>query len=700
MRITNNQKLNNKGVDHLKSTRASAMIIALALVVLMSIIVVTFLLQTRVNQMVVSSSNSRDVAEISALGVADQIINQLAVSLRNTNTVAGVVAGTNFTTTVQTPTGNAAYWPLTGNGARMPRTVVMTGNALTNFPTLIRQSVSNATSGGDTNASSDIAANGFGPAAGRKIGINRWMYSQLTFGNYAVTAGPNWIYVSRGTGITNKVTNNTMNPMVSTIGAYAYQVYDMSGLINVNALANTTTSPAPLSMMGSLAAADLSMIGITPTNRTALVQVLKRSADGSMPYLPFSDEDFQRATALSGGNMPFLRKTNANSNNFQVDKVVYNPFTSRQDLMRYMKSRGLTNAMPYLTHFSRHVMAPSWGPLLNTNAPYNYQANAISAAATNRYFPSALVENINWALPRVTGELVKSWDPLVKYKFPLDRLALISPTGATTANFTADRVVKDINYLRYLNNPSGSPLSPAQIVEQTFGLTYDTDHWVYADTYIRTLNEVANVKREPNFFELLKAGILNGSIGQKAVYDDATVLVSNTDMQARDADVDRQIIQIGANAIEQVSSATNHTRIQFNTYTYSSTNEIVGVKDLPMIYGFTVNNYRPSTNDPTIPSETINGWIQPVFWTPHNSSATPASAPYEVTATGTVTMTYVDPPNPDVTATVPIAATISGSLNRSQTAPQVIPGTNGFPVTLSGVATNATNGYVNYTISN
>ncbi|MEJ0001547.1 MAG: hypothetical protein WDO13_21890 [Verrucomicrobiota bacterium] len=103
-------------------------------------------------------------------------------------------------------------------------------------------------------------------------------------------------------------------------------------------------------------------------------------------------------------------------------------------------------------------------------------------------------------------------EPLVKYRFPLDKLALLEKLKDSGASLTADDITN---------------------IQKYFGLDLATDangpsfrHWTYPTTNptyvhgvlsgatgIMTLDDVAQENREPDFFELLQAGILAGSLG-------------------------------------------------------------------------------------------------------------------------------------------------------------------------------------------
>src|SRR5205823_451243 len=121
--------------------------------------------------------------------------------------------------------------------------------------------------------------------------------------------------------------------------------------------------------------------------------------------------------------------------------------------------------------------APSWKPTTPTASTIDYATLAATpsldtSTATNRSF---------------TNIRASDGKSLVK-RFPLPRFDTLTPTSATAQGY--------------------------------FGLKWNTDHWDYVgptgsvvQSSILRLDQVAAANREPNFFELLKAGILSGSVG-------------------------------------------------------------------------------------------------------------------------------------------------------------------------------------------
>jgi hypothetical protein len=233
-----------------------------------------------------------------------------------------------------------------------------------------------------------------------------------------------------------------------------------------------------------------------------------------------------------------------------------NRLLSRQDLIRLATngSNGITtNALPYLTHFSRAVSAPSLSPTTST--------------AANRFLPNVRVSGDFKRL--ASGEPAVKGEPLLKYRFPLSRFAGIGRTGPNTSgNTTLD----------------DGDLSEANIdtIRRDFGLYWDEvgKQWVYTGpTGVEALNTIANLSaisdREPNFFELLKASILDESLGK----DSSDQITKN-----------EQIIQIGINIIDQYDGDSFPTSCKFNNKNF------YGIENLPYLNRVFMNFVREDAN--------------------------------------------------------------------------------------------------------
>ncbi len=320
-----------------------ALVVSLALIVLITAVVLAFFARTTANRMVEASRTNHVEAEELAKTATDYLTS---VFLREI---------------VDHSTSNDFYLPSPNAFAVPQRTLASSLASGTNFLNLLRRSL---VSDGESNASS---THGTATASrnGKSIGTNRWNSPMLlTPGFSATNQLPNWIYVNADGLVTN-------SPGTNTIGRFAYTVYDTGGLLDANVAGHpSSASVAEISTLkGTLAGADLSLIpGIT--NADAFVQ-------------------WRNASSVSS-NFPayFTSVTNAASQGFLQTTPGDCRIASRQDLINLART-GLygitTNALPYLTHFTRELARPS----LQTNG---------LMTMTNRYALSQLASLNNTGL--------------------------------------------------------------------------------------------------------------------------------------------------------------------------------------------------------------------------------------------------------------------------------------------------------------
>src|SRR5207248_4290195 len=116
------------------------------------------------------------------------------------------------------------------------------------------------------------------------------------------------------------------------------------------------------------------------------------------------------------------------------------------------------------------------------------------------------------AFTRADGTTTAIGDLLIKRRFPLSRINGLGPTGANT--------VVNSTIINGVLQPATDPAAGGGTISRDFGLHWNTDHWDYVGptgttvlSTIKTLDQVVADNREPNFFELLKAGILSSSVG-------------------------------------------------------------------------------------------------------------------------------------------------------------------------------------------
>jgi len=301
-------------------------------------------------------------------------------------------------------------------------------------------------------------------------------------------------------------------------------------------------------------------------------------------------------------------------------------FLGRKQLIGYQQTQNTNNGSPitnttqfdvnalqYLSNFSRVTNAPSFSPPLNASEMggndqggiYAYRTNATSATSIN---PNFLSRRVTTSFTRFDGTTANVGEPLVKTRFPLSRLAWITykgPSGLRTLPpETPVLPPTDPNYdmwaLQWLYGVPAAYLQAgtAANIKTCFGLTFPSggaagSPWTYtnpagttAASSILRLDQVATAGREPDFFELLQAAILSGSLGQSTAPPPGTsgggTTGGNVFPDIHMSSTMQHLLTIGACIIDQASPASIPTRIRF-IGTNSNTWTAYGVKNLPYI---------------------------------------------------------------------------------------------------------------------
>lgn len=550
-----------------------ALVVCLSLIVLITAAVLAFFARATANRVVEASRANRVEMEQLAKTAEDYITSGFLREIATNSTTA-------------TSNGVVIYQPTTNTFAVPQRPLPALLASDTNFANLIRRSIDETTNGiGETNASAHSTA--AASRNGRSVGTSRWNAPMLLSGTGFNDTNqlPNWIYVNGDGSVTGTPTTNST-------GRFAYNVYDTGGLLD----ANVAGYPSGISgtnlatLKGSLAGADLSVIpGITD----AFIQWRNTNSAGS-------------------ASSYVTTVTNAATNGFLRAAPGDNRITSRQDLIKLAKNGALgTNALPFLTHFSRAVNAPSWMPPQNASdiprysasletispaSAKNYKDNADSPASVNRNIPNVRVST---AFTRRDGTPAKVGEPLIAQRFPLNKLALVR-NGST-----------DPEIMSY------------------FGLTWNAGEngWDYIADTINTLDQVAAAGREPNFFELLKAGILDGSLGKSTAVETGIV------NKAIDAKKDLQILTIGANLIDQADADDQPTHIVRSI----TSEDVFGIENHPYIYMISQTHFRrhDMDYDPLNiqnPQPWITAFQQFQVWNPNLNAAGRLGRDYRIRA--------------------------------------------------------------------
>ena len=306
----------------------ASLVLVLALIALVTFASVAFFTRSATNSAIENVRASQvATSQITASGVDHILSRFLGEIVTNSQVVA------QNGTTYYFPSNPVAMVP-----ARLVSASMLSNSAMNN---LIRQSVSGADPVASTHSS------GAASRDGRVVDTNRWGTPRLLGAALTSTNQlPNWVYV-------NKDGTLTATPSTNAVGRFSYNAYDVGGLLD----ANVAGYPSGISstnralIKGTQAGADLTQLpGVAQADVNALIAFRNPQSTNGSGYADYVAGAAGRGfldsvvTGVSGS----VTTTNT-------------LFASRQDLIRYAQAQntGLTNALPYLTHFSREQAAPS-----------------------------------------------------------------------------------------------------------------------------------------------------------------------------------------------------------------------------------------------------------------------------------------------------------------------------------------------------
>ena len=449
-------------------------------------------------------------------------------------------------------------------------------------------------------------------ASGSAPGIGLWALPNVS-GSFA---GPCWVLVARdGTNPTDwnpSVIWSRTNP-TTVIGRYAYAIYDEGGLLDMNVAgypsgaASGSANALDLARKGSLAFADLTQLPLT-AGTLSQADVDKILAWRNTSVVPTAAS---AATLATGSN--YLLSIRSATNGFlTVSGTSDRAFISRQSLIQFLTSRTLSlstadaqNLLQYMGTFSRALEQPSYAPPAlrplivppagDDNITFSAYPASPDTAPLGKYRggndgyggdslvnPSLAATRVNSSFPRNDGTTAKEGEPLVLKRFALNRLAWLTckgPSEPRKASNDADiKALKDAG----ISEDWLAQGTDANILKY-FGLAWQTstpaplraDHepggfWRYehgiktgTNVIVGTLEKVCAANREPDFFELVKAAINAGSLAKAAAPECTYAYDAGAYCQLRDKTLDYQVLQIGANIIDQYDTDGYPTRIAF-----------------------------------------------------------------------------------------------------------------------------------------
>jgi hypothetical protein len=589
------------------SNKAAALIIVLAFVVLLTGLSLAYFSRTTSERQLAHSSYNDTSANLLARSALDIIVSDLKQEI------------VNGSSTVTPTPGTIIYVPTSAlNMVPQQSSQIAAG-----VPNLIRRSVrSDAFIGNPAppsrasavNSTNDLSANG------RSVSSTRWNSHYLvpkknTGTNDSIpidaftNATPDWVFV------TGQGPNVITAPDSSVLGRYAYAVYDEGGLLDMDAAGY----PSPTTILqygrkGSLAFADLT--GLPGLSTTAVDNIVgwrnyaSAQPTGTLPSLSFSTNatntyyDFilsdptniQLTNYFTGLPLAYF------TNSFLTPSGAVTPTPSpgrtdqtliaRQELidLRSAASSGVSfsNALQSLGTFSREALAnvPQWSPAAPDAINPNFQTLLVTGSFTRNDGTTANVGdylvNKRFLLQRL------NW---LTYKGP-SALRNIPPSAPALGNadydmwlLTRGAALADMSSIRFGLTSAFLQQGTAANILKYFGLVWDAtnERWNYTGPSGGSLaSSIATfgvggtqaATREPDFFELLQAGIINGSLGDSLPSNPALPLTHQQSKMLH-------ILTIGANLIAQSRVDSYPVRIACSVG--GTTMEAVGMPRLPCI---------------------------------------------------------------------------------------------------------------------
>ncbi|MEY2503134.1 MAG: hypothetical protein QOI07_3468 [Verrucomicrobiota bacterium] len=651
----------NSGIAVDQDRAGVALVIVLALVVLLTMLAVAFFSRATTERQVSNNSAKSGSAEILALSGLNVIVSDFKQEILD-----GSMPSTGSPVT---------YEPTPGTNI-VPKRSGTPSPGGSPIPNLIRLSIhDNGTTGanpmpspGVPSRASDVSST-LSSANGRAISLARWnshyLVPRLNSASSAIDSTPistftppDWVLVTRngptpqpsiGTGV-SAINNSASTNTNYVIGRYAYAVYDEGGMLDVNAVGvPSNMALVQYGRKGSVAFADL-----TATSGPNLSQ--SPQIDNIVGWRNYASIALQNNTPVSGTLGSNYSFTSANATDYfnyvraRTDgflKVNAQPYPSpattasrtdqafltRQDLLRYRRLTGLgQNTLEYLGTFSREASpnTPQWKPQTVDAVNPNFRTlNVISPFARN------------------DGTAASVGEPLVKSRFLLQRLNWLTykgPSGPSTANPTG-RSLSDPDISLLINTYGLTTEFLQQGTDSNilhyFGLMWDktNERWNYVGhsggtsltTAVATLSTLTGV-REPDFFELLQAGILNSSLGDSSPSDPSLPVIHQQSKALH-------ILTIGANLIAQARTDSFPVRIAFSNSGVAT--EAVGSPRLPYISALAACPVAA-----TAATGGVNWFLVPNLWDPfrdnwdlsQTTALTPACPrpPVRITLNGTV----------------------------------------------------------------
>jgi hypothetical protein len=638
--------------DFKDNNEGAALVIVLAMVVLLTGLIMAFFSRAILEQRISHNYANQTKTDLLAQGVIDSVIAEFKQEILATSGTTAVITGT-MTTVLYSSLTAANQVP-----SRQSLSGIVTSN--TDLPNLVAMSSGNNPlyAGGNILASAALSS---GTSLNyRTVSMARWnkplllpkddaastdLAPQSRFFPANGSKAPSWILVSRDGSHPVNWSNSLMVGAgdKEIVGRYAYMVYNEGGLLDANVSGGASLSTLSGTLIttwnrkGSVAFADLTKIGLTQNDINQLVGWRNYASAQPAGVLPNYNLN---STALANyfnhaiGQTTRFMTVSGSLYNGQSDHM----FSSRQQLIRFLTQgvansnsdiTRLQNSLQYLGTFSRSLNQPAYRPPGGEPAISAAVGLTVSSTTINVPFQNMRVSGI---FARNDGSIAQIGEPLVKKRFALSRLLWLTYRGPSQSGMAQG----DALFNSYVNRgmPAAGVLQlmgegTPDNIHKYFGLTWSPNnggYWIY-DPALLVSGNIARLGdisgREANFFELLKAGIHVGAIAR---------LTSGNVLSDDLRDLDSQVIQIGANIIDQAQPDNFACRIVLNNRAHWGTVDLPYLYELATIAVLTQKGTATPalTSNAPLAKATINnpGNVAvldvPVIWNPHQNNDNPA----------------------------------------------------------------------------
>ncbi len=505
------------------SNKGMALVVTLAAVALLTVLVTAFFARSLLNRQISFSSTNLTKADFAAHSALDIIVGELRNEIANP--------------THSTLTGSRPYYIPKTTTDVLPRAAGLSSAS----GSLTKVSTSGVPFAPGSSLTGSPVSTGIPSKNGRSLSTARWFSSAgspLLGSNNVV---PDWIYMTRENGLKTPIVAEAKDRTGPgyVIGRFAYCVYDIGGLLDVNVSGYPTSASSNAPFKSSSVYADLSAVGVGSSQNF----VSWRNASTGTDATTFQEWASGVSPAMGSSNEAALA---AERSGHRLAVMGDNAVFSRGDLL---SNPHLGGAESNLTHFTRSI---------NGATPSGSSAIYSISGWVTHYLDDGTTETY----------YVGAGDQLLQRRFSLSKLAWLTWRGP-------------------------KPGISAEAIQSCFGLRWNeadpaNKFWEYVGAsgasvqpQIKTLDDVRseNSVREPNFFELLKSGIVPGSVGKASTRRTMAL----PEQLIREGVADLQILRVGANVIDSADEDNYPTTIVVN---YAGLDVPVhGVEDLPYLYG-------------------------------------------------------------------------------------------------------------------